>query len=72
MSNAGTLPQVGQKDGNPDHPDTGPTVTIKVNNIDRQIHRGRQTVEAIKNVGNVPLADDLEEVVSGKLVPLAG
>lgn len=51
-------------------PQHGNTVTISVNGVERSIHRGRQTVAAIKDVGQVPLADDLEQVVDGKLVPL--
>lgn len=56
----------------PDHTknEPGPLVTITVNHIDHKIHRGRQTVADIKTVGNVPLADDLEQVVDGKLIPL--
>jgi hypothetical protein len=57
--------------GNDKGPQTGPIVTITINNVGYQIHRGHQTVAAIKTVGNVPLADDLEQVVDNKLVPLA-
>ncbi|MDE2039850.1 MAG: hypothetical protein KGO96_08500 [Elusimicrobia bacterium] len=35
------------------------------------IHRGHQTVAQIKTAAGVPLAYDLEQVVNGKLVPLA-
>jgi hypothetical protein len=49
----------------------GPVVTIVVNNKERRIHRGRQTVAAIKKVGEVPLADDLEQLINGTLEPLA-
>ena len=45
-------------------------VTIKVNNQDREIHRGRQSVSEIKRVGEVPQADELAQVVDGMLVPL--
>ena len=45
-------------------------VTITVNTIDRDIHRGRQPVSEIKRVGEVPQADELAQVVDGKLVPL--
>ena len=45
-------------------------VTIKVNTIDRDIHRGRQPVSEIKRVGEVQQADELAQVVDGKLVPL--
>lgn len=46
-------------------------VTITVNNKPREIHRGRQTVEEIKRVGGVAMADELEQVIDGKLTPLA-
>ena len=46
-------------------------VTIIVNSVERQIHRGRQPVSEIKRVGEVPQADQLEQVIDGKLVPLA-
>jgi hypothetical protein len=36
----------------------------------KPIHRGRRTIVEIKNLGAVPLADDLEQVVDGRLVPL--
>jgi hypothetical protein len=56
----------------PDQDDHGKDfVTIKVNGKDVEIHRGSQTVAAIKTAGGVPQADELEEVVDGKLVPLS-
>ena len=67
MSQPATTPPTSKPD---DHPQPGPEVVIKVNNVDRTIHRGRQTVLEIKTVGKVPLADDLEQVVDGKLVLL--
>jgi hypothetical protein len=60
----------GDDHGNGDGPQTGPMVIITVNNVKLQIHRGHQTVSAIKTAGKVPLADDLEQVVDNKLVPL--
>ncbi|MGC4033250.1 MAG: hypothetical protein QM754_16260 [Tepidisphaeraceae bacterium] len=54
-----------------DKPDTGPTVLITINGVSKEIHRGHQTVSTIKAVGGVPQADDLEQVVDGKLVLLA-
>ncbi len=60
----------GDDHGKGDGPQTGPLVTITVNNVPYEIHRGRQTVTAIKTVGKVPLADDLEQVVDNKLVLL--
>ena len=46
-------------------------VTIIVNSVERQIHRGRQPVSEIKRIGEVPQADQLEQVIDRKLVPLA-
>jgi len=45
-------------------------VTINVNNHERDIHRGRQSVSEIKRIGEVAPADELAQVVDGKLVPL--
>lgn len=44
----------------------GPIVTIIVNNIEREIHRGSQTVSHIKTVGQVPQADVLSQVINNK------
>lgn len=45
-------------------------VTVTIDGQSKTIHRGRQLVSAIKQTGGVPLADVLEQVVEGKLVPL--
>ena len=45
-------------------------VSIKVNNVERTITRGKHTVAEIKKVGEVPLAHELEELIDGKLTPL--
>lgn len=60
-----------EKQGHPEHPEQGPMVQIFINGKPFSIHRGSQTVEAIKRAGNVPLADDLEQNIDGKLTPLA-
>jgi hypothetical protein len=54
----------------PDHPQEGAQVTITVNGATYRIHRGHQTVAAIKQVAQVPLAHDLELVVGDALKPL--
>src|SRR5262245_21114722 len=54
-----------------EHPQEGPDVNITVNGRTYSIHRGHQTVAAIKQVAEVPLAHDLEQVVDGVLKPLA-
>jgi hypothetical protein len=46
-------------------------VCITINTVEKSIHRGRHTVVEIKNLGGIPLADDLDEVVDGKLIPVA-
>ncbi len=48
----------------------GPYVMITVNNIPVRIHRGHRTIAEIKAAANVPLADDLEQIIDGKLTPL--
>jgi hypothetical protein len=52
------------------HEDHGPEVTITVNDKEKRIHRGHQTVVAIKLAGDIPLADDLVQVINKKPVPL--
>lgn len=46
-------------------------VGIIVNGDNYKIHRGKRTVEEIKVAGGVPLADKLEQVIDGTLIPLA-
>lgn len=62
-----------QRQQQTDHPkpQPGPDVHITINGESKLIHRGRQTVVEIKKVGGVPLADELEQVIDGKLTPLA-
>src|SRR5260370_37036644 len=51
-----------------EHP--GPLVTITINGIPKSIHRGHQTVAAIKELCGVPLADDHDQLIDGVLTPL--
>ena len=51
-------------------PQQGPNVTIEIDGRSIIIHRGHQTVVAIKQAGGVPLAYDLDQVIDGKLKPL--
>lgn len=46
-------------------------VTITIDTKPHKVKPGQYTVAAIKQIGNVPLAYDLEELVGGKLTPLA-
>jgi len=61
-----------QKQEQPDrpHPELGPEVKIQINGVSKLIHRGHQTVAEIKKLGGVPLADELEQLIDGKLKPL--
>ncbi|MDD5259491.1 MAG: hypothetical protein PHD29_05945 [bacterium] len=54
-----------------EHPQTGEFVSITVNGVPKQIHRGHQTVSEIKTVGGVSPTDDLEQVINGVLTPIA-
>lgn len=49
------------------HEDHGPDVKIVINANSFTVHRGRRTVEELKKLGGVPLADDLVLVINGKL-----
>lgn len=46
------------------------SVSITINGTEVSIHRGHQTVAAIKAAGHVPPADVLEQVIDGRLVAL--
>ncbi len=45
-------------------------VTIIVDSKQYTIHRGHQTVTAIKTLAGIPLAYDLDQVIEGKFEPL--
>ncbi len=59
-----------EKEGQSGDVQHGPEVMITVNSISVRIHRGNRTVAEIKTAANVPLAEDLEQIINGKLVPL--
>lgn len=46
-------------------------VEIFINDKPYKIVRGKHTVAEIKKLGGIPLAHDLEEIIDGKLTPLA-
>jgi hypothetical protein len=58
------------KTNDKDH-EQGPLVTVTIDTKPFKIHRGRQTVTEIKTVGGVPQAFELEQLIDGKLTPLA-
>jgi hypothetical protein len=45
-------------------------VIIHVNDIERKVTRGKHTVSEIKQISEVPLTHELEELIDGKLTPL--
>lgn len=47
-----------------------PKVTITINNIPHEVHRGHQTVMYLKELGGVPQNYELDEVKDGQLVRL--
>lgn len=49
---------------------TGPNVTISIDNKDYKVHRGNITVAALKQLAGISAAYELEEIVDGKLIPL--
>ncbi len=53
-----------------EHPETGPDVTITLDNKNYTVHRGSIPVSELKSIGGIPAAYELEEIVDGKLVPL--
>jgi len=55
---------------NKEKPEKGPFVTIRVNNQEFEIHRGNQSVQEIKAIAGVPLADELNLVIDGELTSL--
>lgn len=54
----------------PESPEHGPTVQITVNDKPIHIHRGHQTIAAIKSAGGVPLADRLDQLINGVLTAI--
>ena len=54
----------------PEHPQTGPDVTITIDNQGHTIHRGNITVSDLKAVAGISAAYELEEIVNGTLTPL--
>jgi predicted Rdx family selenoprotein len=48
----------------------GEVVEISINGKKVEIHSGTDPVSAIKSAGGVPQADELEQLVNGKLEPL--
>lgn len=45
-------------------------VTIIINDKPYEVHRGRQTVAYLKELGEVPQNYELDEVKDGRLIPL--
>jgi hypothetical protein len=54
----------------PEHPETGPDVSIIIDNQTYTTHRGNRTVADLKALAGIPLAYELEQILEGNLVPL--
>lgn len=52
------------------HPHPEKDVSITIDNKTYEVPRGRISVAELKQLGGVPPAYELEEIVNGKLVPL--
>ena len=52
------------------HPQTGPIVTITVDNKEVPIHRGHRSVAEIKEAAGVPPEYVIDQIVSGEIRPL--
>lgn len=46
------------------------TVPIGINSTRHPITPGQHTVQEVKQLGHVPLADELEQIIGGQLTPL--
>ena len=46
-------------------------VTVVIDGVKKPVHRGRRTVKDLKILGGVHEADELEQLIEGKLTPLA-
>ncbi len=53
-----------------EHPQTGPDVTVTIDNKVFAVHRGNHTAADLKQLAGVPPAYELEQIVDGQLVPL--
>lgn len=59
-------PQHEQKE----HPETGPDVSITIDNKSFTVHRGNHTVADLKQLAGVSPAYEMEQIIDGQLVPL--
>ena len=53
-----------------DHPQTGPDVTITVDNKSFTTHRGNIAVSELKALAAIPAAYEVEQISDGTLTPL--
>lgn len=54
----------------PEHPQTGPDVTITIDNKFYTVHRGNISVAELKTIANIAAAYELEQIIDGTLTPL--
>ncbi|MFA5168254.1 MAG: hypothetical protein WC530_06975 [Candidatus Omnitrophota bacterium] len=53
-----------------DQPETGPVVTVMVDNAPKSVHRGHYIVSEFKTAVGVDSSRDLDEIVKGQIKPL--
>lgn len=58
------------QEAKPDHPETGPEVTVKIGEDSKKIHRGSHLVTELKELLGVSADLALAEVIDGQITPL--
>jgi hypothetical protein len=56
--------------GHGEQPQTGANVSIRVDNVEKQVHRGSYLVSELKQLVGVDPALELAEAITGQLTPL--
>jgi len=54
----------------PAPPQTGPDVTITIDNKVFTVHRGNITIAELKAIASIPAAYEVEQIIDGTLTPL--
>lgn len=59
-----------QSQDHPEHPQTGPVVTVTVDTQPKEVHRGNYVVSDFKEKVNVNADKQLDQVIGGEFKPL--
>lgn len=54
----------------PEHPETGPEVTVKVDGNDVKVHQGSYLVSEFKEKAGVAASQEIDQVIDGQFKPL--